>query len=100
MPRRKKGNVITLTGLGGIGAMSKNAKIGVGLLVLVGAGVGAYFLFRDAKKGQGVSGMGYIGNQGVPEPANQLLLGDHNSQVMAQYYQRQQEIGVMRAMGL
>ena len=86
---KKRGNVITLSGIGQMGGtMSRATKIGLGLLLTGGAVVGGILLVKDIKKDKTAETMGRLGyGEGA------VLLGDHNSRVMMQYEQRQRQIG-------
>lgn len=90
---RKQGNVITLSGIGQTGTMSRGAKLSIGLLLTGVAVTGIVFLVKDIKKTPTDS----LGRLGAADGA--VLLGDHNSRVMAQYEQRQRQIGMQRRRG-
>lgn len=84
---RKRGNIITVSGIGQAkNTMSRGAKIGLGLVMTGAAVFGGVYLLKDVKKGS----MGRINNQ----PGT--YLGDYNARIRSQYITRQLELGMQR----
>lgn len=81
---RKRGNVITLSGIGrSIGRMSGGAKMALGAVILGVAGIGGIALYKKYKARQQV---GYM----TPADAWQGI--DYNTRFTQQYYARQREL--------
>jgi hypothetical protein len=88
---RKRGNVITLSG---IGRMSGGAKLALGAAIAIGAGIGGFALYRNYqhKRNLQAVGMGYL----TPGEVNQAL--DYNTRFTQQYYARQRQLLHQRQM--
>jgi formylmethanofuran dehydrogenase subunit C len=86
---RKRGNVITISGIRG---MSSGAKMALGVVIIAGAATGGYFLWKDWKRKQWHIA-GYLSDA-------QAVAGtpyDYNERFRRQYYTRQRQLLYQRA---
>jgi len=91
---RDSGKIITLTGLGRVGEnMSKGPQVFVGIALVLGAGIGGYYLWKSTKKGSGT------GQLMLPDPTadHGTVLGDHSTAVKREYAARQRELLAQRS---
>ena len=84
---RDKGKIIMLSGLG---EMSKGSSIFVGMAMLLGAGIGGYYLWKSTKNAEPAG----TGQLLMPDPMadHGTVLGDHQSAVKREYAARQREL--------
>lgn len=80
---RKRGNVITISGIRG---MSKGAKMAVGAVITAGAIGFGYWLYKDYQKKQ--AAVGFLGPGEVPQGSP----FDYNERFKRQFYQRQRQL--------
>lgn len=73
--------VITLAG---IGRMKSPGSVVAGLAIVGAAAWGGWYLWKKYKA------------SGTPGGTGRMLIGDHNSRVMANWYARQHELGMQR----